>query len=182
MNKQNNMKWNYILFLAVGILAFYMSGFLLGVFSDTYGIGIHGFEAVSFMLFIYAVLLAAGLVVSKERSLGFVAKAFAISFATMFLISIAFFALSAYNETTNNNIDDERHIDAYLLQTAPGEFVILTEQELNEYLAIREAITSQQPVEVDSDEWERTYNFLGEKGSYTVKYGDEYYDIGFMIS
>ena len=176
------MKWNYILFLAVGILSFYMSGFLLGILSDTYGVGIHGFEAVSFMLFIYVVLLAAGLIISKERSRGFVIKAFAISFATMFLISIAFFAWGAYNETTKRVIDDERHIDAHLLQTTPDEFVVLTEQELNEYPAIREAITSQQPVEVDSEEWGRTYNFLEEKGSYTVKYGDEYYDIGFMIS
>ena len=102
MNNQNNMKWNYILFLAVGILSFYITGFLLGTLSDTYGFGIHGFEAVSFMLFIYAVLLAAGLVVSKKRSRGFVIKAFAISFAAMFLISIAFFALSAYNETTKH--------------------------------------------------------------------------------
>lgn len=85
-------------------------------------------------------------------------------------------------ETTNSVIDDERHIDAYLLQTAPDEFVVLTEQKLNEYPAIREAITSQQPVEVDSDEWGRTYNFLGEKGSYNVKFGDGYYAIGFMIS
>ena len=60
-------------------------------------------------------MLAAGLIVSKERSRGFVIKAFAISFAAMFLISAAFFAWSAYNEMTNSIIDDEKHIDAYLL-------------------------------------------------------------------
>jgi len=85
-------------------------------------------------------------------------------------------------ETTKRVIDDERHIDAYLLQTAPDEFVVLTEQELNEYPVIREAITSQSIVKVRPDEWQRTYNFLGEKGSYNVKYDDGYYAIGFMIS
>ena len=172
------MKWNYILFLAVGILSFYITGFLLGAFSDTYGFGIHGFEAVSFMLFIYAVLLAAGLVVSKERSLGFVIKAFAISFAAMFLISVAFFALGAYNHINS------KAIGADLLQSAPDDlnFVVLTEEELNEYPAIREAIASQQFVEVKPDEWQRIRDFFGEKGSYTVKFGDEYYDIGFITA
>jgi len=176
MDKQNNMKWNYILFFAIGILAFYMTGFLLGVFSDTYGIGIHGFEAVSFMLFIYAVLLAAGLIVSKERSRSFITKAFAISFAAMFLISIAFFAWSAYNHLNS------KAIDANLLQTVPDDFVVLTEDELNEYPAIREAITSQQFVEVRPDEWQRSFDFLDEKGSHTVKFGDKYYDIGFITA
>ena len=178
MNNQNNMKWNYILFLAVGILSFYITGFLLGTLSDTYGFGIHGFEAVSFMLFIYAVLLAAGLVVSKKRSRGFVIKAFAISFATMFLISVAFFAWGAYNHLNS------KAIDADLLQTAPDDFnfVVLTEEELNEYPAIKEAITSQQLVEVKPDEWQRSFDFLSEKGSHTVKFGDEYYDIGFMTA
>lgn len=178
MNKQNNMKWNYILFLAVGILSFYITGFLIGSLSDTYGFGIHGFEAVSVMLVIYAVLLAAGLIVSKERSRGFVAKAFAVSFAAMFLISIAFFAWGAYNHINS------KAISADLLQSAPDDFnfVVLTEEELNEYPAIREAITSQQFVEVKPDEWQRSFDFLSEKGSYTVKFGDEYYDIGFITA
>ncbi|MDO9517351.1 MAG: hypothetical protein Q7J10_04790 [Methanosarcinaceae archaeon] len=176
MDKLNNIKWNYILFLAVGILSFYISGFLLGTLSETYGVGIHGFAAVSFMLFIYAVLLAAGLIISKERSLSFITKAFAISFAAMFLISTSFFAWSAYDHVNS------KAISADLLQTAPDKFVVLTEQELDEYPVIREAITSQQPVKVDSKEWEQTYDFLGEKGSSTVKYGDAYYDIGFITA
>jgi hypothetical protein len=172
------MKWNYILFLAVGILSFYMSGFLLGILSDTYGVGIHGFEAVSFMLFIYVVLLAAGLIVSKERSRGFVTKAFAISFAAMFIISAGFFALGAYNHFNS------KYIDARLLQSAPDDFnfVVLTEKELNEYPAIMEAITGQHPVKVKPDEWQRIRDFLGEKGSHTVKVGDGYYDIGFITA
>ena len=178
MDKQNNMKWNYTLFLAVGILSFYITGFLLGTLSDTYGFGIHGFEAVPVMLFIYAVLLAAGLIVSKERSRGFVVKAFAISFATMFLISIAFFAWGAYNHINSTAID------ADLLQTAPDDFnfIVLTEEELNEYPAIREAITSQQFVKVKPAEWQRIRDFLSEKGSYTIKFGDKYYDIGFITA
>ena len=178
MKNQNNMKWNYILFLAIGILAFYITGFLLGTLSDTYGFGIHGFEAIPFMLVIYAVLLVAGLIISKERSLSFITKAFAISFAAMFLISISFFAWGAYNHLNS------KAIDADLLQTAPDDFnfVVLTEEELNEYPAIKEAITSQQLVEVKPDEWQRSFDFLSEKGSHTVKFGDEYYDIGFMTA
>ena len=176
IDKQSSMKWNYILFLAVGILSFYITGFLLGTLSDTYGFGIHGFEAVPVMLFIYAVLLAAGLIVSKERSRGFVAKAFAISFAAMFLISTAFFAWGAYNHINS------KAIGADLLQTVPDEFAVLTEQELNEYPVIREAIASQQFVEVKPDEWQRSQDFLSEKGSYTVKFGDKYYDIGFITA
>ena len=34
-------------------------------------------------------------------------------------------------------------IGADLLQTAPNEFFVLTEQDLNEYPAIRDAITNQ---------------------------------------
>jgi cell shape-determining protein MreD len=97
MNK-NNKRRTYLLFLSIGILSFYISGFLLGILSETYGIGIYGLEAVSFMLFTYVILLAAGLIVSRERSFGFILKAFAISFATMFLISVAFFAWNAYTE------------------------------------------------------------------------------------
>ncbi len=92
------MKWNYILFIAVGILSFYITGFLLGTFSDTYGFGIHGFEAVPFMLFVYAVLLAAGLIVSKERSRGFVAKAFAAIAGLLAVVRMRRHRIKAYHD------------------------------------------------------------------------------------
>ncbi|MCK5722056.1 MAG: hypothetical protein KAI84_05920, partial [Gammaproteobacteria bacterium] len=79
---------------------------------------------------------------------------------------------------------DSKYIDADLLQSAPDDFnfVVLTEEELNEYPAIMEAITGQQPVKVKPAEWQRSRDFLSEKGSYSVKFGDGYYDIGFITA
>lgn len=174
MNKINKRR-KYLLFLSIGILSFYISGFLLGILSD-YGIGIHGLEAVSFMLFTYVILLAAGLIVSRERSFGFILEAFAISFAAMFLVSVAFFAWGAYEEV---NI---KWIDAQRLQKAPDKYVIITEDELNQYPALKEAIKSQSVVKVKADEWKRTIDFLDQKGSRFVKMGEEYYEIGFVTA
>ncbi len=176
MNNPINKRWKYLLFLSIGILSFYISGFLLGILSETYGIGIHGLEAVSFMLFTYIILLAAGLIVSKERSFGFILKAFAISFAAMFLISVAFFAWGAYEHA------NAKWISAQRLQTAPDKFVIITEEELNQYPALKEAIKSQSGVKVKADEWNRTIDFLDRKGSRVIRIDDVYYEIGFATA
>lgn len=167
MNKTNTRN-KYLMFFAIGIISFYLSGYILR--------GIHPPQSIYLMLLVYWILFGIGILVCKERSRGFVVKAFAISFAVLFLISAGFFAWGAYNHLNS------KAIGADLLQTAPDEFVVLTEQELNEYPAIREAITSQQFVEVKPAEWQRSQDFLSEKGSYTVKYGDGYYDIGFITA
>lgn len=167
MNKTTTRN-KYLMFFAIGIITFYLSGYILR--------GIHSPQSIYLMLLVYWILFGIGILVSKERSRGFIAKAFAISFAAMFLISIAFFAWGAYNHINS------KAIGADLLQSAPDEFVVLTEEELNEYPAIREAITSQQYVEVKPDEWQRSLDFLGEKGSHTVKFGDRYYAIGFITA
>lgn len=171
-----NKRRKYLLFLSIGILSFYISGFLLGILSETYGIGIHGLEAVSFMLFTYVIMLAAGLIVSRERSFGFILKAFAISFAAMFLISVAFFAWGAYEHA------NAKWISAQKLQTEPDKFVIITEEELKQYPALKEAIGSQSVEKVKVDEWNRTIDFLNQKGSRFIKVGKEYYEIGFVTA
>lgn len=173
MNNTIIRRWKYLLFLSIGILSFYISGFLLGILSEIYGIGIHGTEAVSFMIFTYVILLVAGLVISKERSPGFILNGLVISFAAMFLISVAFFALGAYSDA------NAKWIAAHRLQTTPENFVIITEQELNQYPALKEAIRSQGTVKVKPEEWKRTDDFLDQKGSRFVKLGEEYYEIGF---
>ncbi|MDO9517339.1 MAG: hypothetical protein Q7J10_04730 [Methanosarcinaceae archaeon] len=169
MNKTTTRN-KYLMFFAIGIISFYLSGYILR--------GIHPPQSIYLMLLVYWILFGIGILVCKERSRGFVAKAFAISFAAMFLISIAFFAWGAYNHINS------KAIGADLLQSAPDDlnFVVLTEEELNEYPAIREAITSQQFVEVKPDEWQRSKDFLSEKSSHTVKFGDRYYDIGFITA
>lgn len=165
----------HLLFLAIGILSFYISGFLFGILSKT-GIGIHGLDAVYFMLFTYVVLLAIGLIVSKERSFGFILKAFAISFAAMFLISVAFFAWGAYEHA------NARWIDAHRLQTTPDKFVIITNDELNQYPALKETVKNQGGVKVKPDEWERTADFLDRKGSRVIKVDEMYYEVGFVLA
>lgn len=173
---QNNKRRKYLLFLSIGILSFYISGFLIGILSETYGVGIHGLEAVSFMLFTYVILLVAGLIVSRESSSGFILKALAISFAAIFVLSVAFFAWGAYEHA------NAKWIDAQRLQTAPDKFVIITEEELNQYPALKEAIRSQSGVKVKPDEWERTDDFLDQKGSRFIKVGEEYYEIRFVTA
>lgn len=116
MNKINKRR-KYLLFLSIGILSFYISGILLGILSD-YGIGIHGLDTVSFMLFTYVILMAACLIVSRERSFGFILKAIALSFAAMFLISVAFFAWGAYKDA------NYKWISAHRLQTAPDNLLL----------------------------------------------------------
>jgi len=169
MNKTTTRN-KYLMFFAIGIISFYLSGYLLR--------GIHPPQSVFLMLLVYWILFGIGILVCKERSRGFVVKAFAVSFAALFLISAGFFALGAYNHY------DSKYIDADLLQSAPDDFnfVVLTEQELNEYPAIMKAITGQQVVKVKPAEWQRSFDFLSEKGSHTVKFGDGYYGIGFMTA
>ena len=127
--------------------------------------------------FLLLILFAIGSIIFKnDRHKKFALTAFTISFATIFLIFGATFALAGYNH--NNSAG----ISAPLLQTAPDEFFVLTEQDLDEYPAIRNAITNQGTGKVNYDEYMRTKNFLDEKGSHAVKFGDEYYEIWFITA
>jgi predicted membrane protein len=124
--------------------------------------------------FLLLILFAIGSIIFKnDRHKKFALTAFTISFATIFLIFGATFALAGYNHLNSTEIS------ADLLQTEPDEFFVLTEQNLDEYPAIREAITNQSTT-INNDEDMRTTNFLREKGSYNVKYGDRYYRIFFV--
>ena len=126
--------------------------------------------------FLLLILFAIGSIIFKnDHHKKFALKAFTISFATIFLIFGATLALGAYSHM------NAKWIDADLLQTAPDEFFVLTEQDLDEYPAIRNAITNQGNT-INNDEDMRIRNFLREKGSYNVKYGDEYYEISFITA
>ena len=156
--------------LAASIIIF-LIGFIGGMFLQVEYFGSFG------PFFLLLILFAIGSIIFKnDRNMKFALTAFTISFATLFLIFGAAFALAGYNHNNSTGIS------AQLLQTAPDEFIVLTEQDLNEYPAIRDAITNQGDVTVKLDEWERTSIFLEEKGSYTVKFGDDYYEIGFSIA
>ena len=127
--------------------------------------------------FLLLILFAIGSIIFKnDRHKKFALTAFTISFATIFLIFGAILALGAYSHM------NAKWIGADLLQTAPDEFFVLTEQDLDEYPAIRNAITNQGTGKVNYDEYMRTKNLLDEKGSHVVKFGDEYYEILFITA
>ncbi|MDI6903162.1 MAG: hypothetical protein QMC77_05430 [Methanocellales archaeon] len=73
-------------------------------------------------------------------------------------------------------------ITAHKLQNTPDEFVDITEDELDEFPALKEAIISQEPVKVHPDEWMRTIDFLNEKGSWFIRFNGEYYEILFITA
>ncbi len=68
------------------------------------------------------------------------------------------------------------------METPPDKFVIITEEELNQYSVLKEAIKSLTGVKVKPDEWKRTDDFLDQKGSRFVKVGEEYYEIYFVTA
>jgi ABC-type multidrug transport system permease subunit len=159
----------YVLFFFLGIFTFFLSGYVLS--------GVHAPMSIFLMGLIYLALLALGIVLSRERSAGFALKAFAVSFVALFLISAGFFALSAYSHSS------AKWIEADKLDFEPDEYAVVTEEELNEYPALREAIeASGSSVKVGPGEWTRTYEFLNEKGFYEIKVGGDYYGISFMTA
>lgn len=169
MTNSENMNFKYLLFFFIGISTFFLSGYVLN--------GIHPPTSIYLMFVIYGALFAGGLLVSKERSSVFILKAFAVSFTVLLLISAAFFALGASSHENSKSMGADK------LEFAPDGFVIVTEEELDEYPALKRAIGS--PGEysgVDSEEWERTIEFLDEKGTYEIKVGNDYYIIYFMTA
>ncbi|UGV39808.1 MULTISPECIES: hypothetical protein [Methanococcoides] len=159
-------KW--IVFFCIGIFTFFLSGYILR--------GIHPPTNAFLMLLVYWVLFGTGILAYKERSAGFVAKAFVISFMALLLISVGFFAWSAHRHTYSTEIDADR------LDFVPEEFVVVTEEELNDYPALKEAIETQTYVKANPGEWTRTIEFLDSKGSSVIKVGDAYYQIGFTTA
>ena len=70
--------------------------------------------------------------------------------------------------------------------SAPNDYVIITEEELAEFPALKEAIAAANKsedggaiVQVPPDDWKRTRHFIG---SDNIKVRDEYYEIKFMLA
>lgn len=113
---------------------------------------------------------------NKEHSYVSIAKSLGIVIAVFLLLFAAFFMWSAHNHMHS------KKIDARLLDTVPDELVIVTEEELNDYPALKEAIDTRSYVKANPQEWSKTIDFLNEKGSSVVKFGDKYYEIGFITA
>ena len=169
MDDSDSKADKYVLFFFLGIFSFFLSGYVLS--------GVHAPMSIYLMGLIYLVLLALGIVLSGERSAGFALKAFAASFTALLLISAGFFALSAQSHSSAKWIGAEK------LDFEPDEYAVVTEEELNEYPALKKAIeASGSSIKSDPEEWTRTAEFLDEKGFYEIKVGEDYYVILFMTA
>ncbi|HOW15851.1 hypothetical protein [Methanosarcina sp.] len=169
MDHPGNKNFNYPLFVLVGIITFFLSGFALQ--------GIHPPASIYLMFVIYGALFAGGLLISKERSPVFILRAFAVSFVPLLLLSAAFFAFGALSHEYSKSIEAEK------LESVPDQFVIVTEEELDEYPMLKKAIESPGTyLSADPGEWERTIDFLDEKGAYEIKAGNDYYSISFSTA
>ncbi|MDP3105389.1 MAG: hypothetical protein Q8M95_12385 [Candidatus Methanoperedens sp.] len=116
------------------------------------------------------ILSAIGLIAFKNRPLAsFTVKAFTISFFTIFLIVGAWFMWGAIEH------EYAKHIHIHKVDGMPGEYVNITEQELEEYPALKKAISGQDcerfsadrwGCTVHPDEWRRTREFISKKTGY----------------
>ncbi|WP_445475904.1 hypothetical protein ACT9XH_04000 [Methanococcoides methylutens] len=131
-----------LIFVFIGLATFLLSGYVLR--------GIHPPESIFYMFVIFGLLFGLGILVNKERSGDFVAKAFVISFVTLFLISGVFFAWSAHSHMYSKSINADR------LDYIPEDFVVVTEEELNDYPALKEAIETPSYVKASPGDWRRT--------------------------
>ncbi|AKB25451.1 hypothetical protein MSMTP_1982 [Methanosarcina sp. MTP4] len=169
MDDSDSKADKYVLFFFLGIFTFFLSGYVLS--------GVHAPMSIYLMGLIYLALLALGIVLCRERSVGFALKAFAVSFAALLLLSVGFFALSAQSHSSAKWIEAEK------LDFEPDEYAVVTEEELNEYPALKEAIeASGSPIKTGPEEWTRTAEFLDEKGFYEIKVREDYYGIFFMTA
>lgn len=85
MDHFENKTFNYLIFVFIGIITFFLSGFALQ--------GIHPPTSIYLMFVIYGLLFAGGLLISRKWSLIFIFKAFIASFVSLLLISVAFFPM-----------------------------------------------------------------------------------------
>ncbi len=169
VTNSENMSSKYLLFFFIGIFTFFLSGYALR--------GVHPPTSIYLMFVIYGALFAGGLLISRKTSPFFIFKAFAVSLVPLLLISIAFFALGALSHEYSKSIEAEK------LEFVPDEFVIVREEELAEYPVLKKAIASPGVYfSADPEEWERTIDFLNEKGAYEIKVGNDYYSVYFTTA
>lgn len=177
MDKSKSNLKKYILFAVLAVISYFSAELLrYYVISEYFHIGLDGPNQLGFIILVYFIFFAAGLYISKERSFGFAVKAFAISFITIMLIFAGIFTYSAYSHY------NAKYISAQKLQTAPEEFVILTQDDLEKYPEMKTAISSGTGLKVKPDKWSEIIEFLDEKGSHYVKVDDEYYHFLFATA
>jgi len=179
--ERRGRKVKYLVFSVIGLLSFF-GGLCLG---EGVHLGYLLFKASGgplaifpFALMIYALLFSLGLYLSKERSPGFVLKAFGISLLFLFLAFYGFMAYGAHEHYY------AKHISVHKV-SAPSDYLNLTVEELEQYPALKEAIVQADEkkmgvVNVHPEEWKRIGTSLGRAWLQTIKIGDEYYKLEFL--
>ncbi|WP_292466521.1 hypothetical protein [Methanolobus sp.] len=170
MDKSNNITLKYLFVLFIGTFAFFFIG---GAIGGKHQLVMPILSALLIFMLIFMLIYGIGLVIFRNFSTGFILKTFAISFGVLFLIYTGSIGWDAYSPS------NVRSIYAYELESAPDEFVVVTQEELNEYPGLKRAIETKNHVEVSAKEFRRTLGFLGQNGIYNIKIGDEYYQIVF---
>ncbi|WP_340818516.1 hypothetical protein [Methanolobus sp. WCC4] len=155
-----------LLFFMIGIVTFFLSGYILE--------GIHPPDSFYVTILVFLFLFSIAIIFFRNMSWRFVSRTLAISLAALIVISGSFFLMSMQSHI------NAKYIDADSLYEEPDEFIVITEEEMNKYPALKEAIETGEIVQADYDEWERTTEFL--TGIYAVQYKGEYYSIGFMTA
>jgi hypothetical protein len=163
MIKLNTIYWKYLQFLLIGVAAFYISGYVLR--------GIHPPTNFLYGLLIFVFLFIIGLIRVRDFSYEFIIKAFALSFGALFLIFSVFFVWSAINESAGSYLYVEK------VDTVPDEYATINEEELNEYPAIRKAIEKQERARVKESEYRKILSLFQNKGTWYIKYQNEYYEV-----
>jgi len=167
----------YLIFFLIGIFSFILGNNLSSLYS------LHSIYMLVFSFLILLVLFTFGLILIKRYSLKFIFKSFILSTLGFILIFFTLFTWSAYTDYYS------KAISVFKLQDTPTKYVNITWGELEEYptlkRAINKCIESNEDhicLETPPDEWERTISFLTEKGSYTIKIDEGYYQVKFSTA
>jgi hypothetical protein len=138
-----------------------------------------------FPVLLLLIIFVLGSVAFKERPLvGFTLRAFAVSFVAIFLIFNVFLMWGAYQH------EHAKAIDVDELNYTPSEYVEISDTELEDFPALKEAVFSQRPVKTPPEEWRNLRDLIEHKSlakynetwTNAVKIDEKYYSIRFMTA
>ena len=159
-----------------------ISIFYGGLFSGLL-VGAGGLLLVPVLLLL--IIFVIGSVAFKERPLvGFTLRAFAVSFVALFLIFSVFLMWGAYQH------EHAKAIDLDELNYTPSEYVEISDAELEDFPALKEAVVTLRPVKTPPEEWRTLRDLIENKAlakynetwTDAVKIDEKYYSIGFMTA
>ena len=75
-----------------------------------------------------------------------------------------------------------QYIDAEKLYEIPDDYVELSEEQMNDFPHLKEAINIGDGVETPKAEFNTLFELLYAEDTKNIKYNDEYYEIGFVCA